>query len=175
MSKSKNQEIEVLRNKPISSYVDVFRNIIGLFRYFTIWMLVIDILYLTGVVKGIEFFLITVHIFIILFCAYIFYFKFKKFKTHTYSLDLVFRGKILGVIDFIFHYIPLILIIKYMRCRGLSVRANKINILLVLIIPGLYFLLNDARTIYFLRESKSFTFFTVYLLALFTVYFSFYQ
>ena len=171
---SKNKKsLELVRYQPITSVKDVFKNIIGLFKYFTIWILVIDILYLTGVVKGIEFFLIIIHIFIILFCAYIFYFKFKKFKTHNYSLDLVFRGKILYVIDFIFHYIPLILIIKYMRCRGLSITLNKINILLALIIPGFYFLLNDARKIYFLRESKSITFYISYLLIFFTVYFLF--
>ena len=173
MSKSKNQELKVLRFQPIRTYVDFFKDILSLFRYFTIWMLAIDILYLTGVLKGIEFFLITTHIFIILFCAYLFYFKFKKFQTHTYSLDLEFRGKMLGIIDFIFHYIPLILIIKYMGCRGLSVRADKTNILIVLIIPGLYFLLFDVSQIYFLRESKCFTFFSVYLLAFFTIYFSF--
>lgn len=169
------KEIEVLRHQPIKTYIDFFRNILSLFRYFTIWILILDILYLTGLVKGIEFFLITVHIFIIIFCAYIFYFKFKKFKTHTYSLDMVFRGKMLGVIDFIFHYIPLILIIKYIRCRKIQVRANKINIILGLIIPGLYFLLKDTQTIYFLRESKSFTIYICYLIVVFIVYFSFYN
>lgn len=173
MSKSKNQELKVLRFQPIRTYVDFFKDILSLFRYFTIWMLAIDILYLTGVLKGIEFFLITTHIFIILFCAYIFYFKIKVFRTHIHSLDLEFRGKKLVFIDFIFHYIPLILIIKYMACRGLSVKAHKTNILMVFIIPGLYFLLFDVSQIYFLRESKCFTFFSVYLLAFFTIYFSF--
>ena len=172
MLESKNQELKVLRFQPISSYIDILRNTVSLFRYFTIWMLVIDILYLIGVIKGIEFFLITTHIFIILFCAYLFYFKFKVFRTHIHSLDLEFRGKKLVFIDFIFHYIPLILIIKYMACRELSVRADQTNILLVLIIPGLYFLLFDVSQIYFLKESKCFTFCIIYLLAFFTIYFS---
>ena len=171
---SKNKKsLELVRYQPITSVKDVFKNIIDLFKYFTIWMLVIDILYLTGVVQGIELFLITLHIFVLVFCAYLFYYKLKKFKTKIYSLDLIFRGKYLMLIDFLFHYVPLIFIIKSIRSCRIEVKADKLNLILTLLIPLLYIMMVNGQEIYHIEESKSFVLFSVYLLVFYTIYFIF--
>lgn len=159
-------DIEVTRHKPIKSFFDVMKNLSSLLRYFTIWILILDILYLTGVIKGIEFFLIFIHVFIIAFCVYIFYYKYQKFRTQTYSMDITFKGITLKLIDFIFHYIPLFLILNYMVCRKKSIIINKLNIILIVLIPLLYFIFESSCGIYFLTISKCYQFYFSYCIIL---------
>ena len=172
----KNSDIEVTRQEPIKSFLDVLKNLGSLFKYFTIWILLLDILYLTGVIKGIEFFLIFIHIFIIIFCLYIFYYKYEKFRTKTFSMDITFRGTTLKLIDFIFHYVPLILIIKYILCRKTCVIVNKTNLFLTALVPLIYFIFDTSCQIYFLTTSKCSLYFVSYWLVamIITLIFSLY-
>ena len=106
-------DLTITRFEPAKSLLDVKLNIISLFKYFTIWILLLDFLYLTQKIQNIEFFLIIVHVFIIIICFQVFYFKIKEFKTYTYSIDLNFKGKLLLLLDLVFHYLPFLIILFY--------------------------------------------------------------
>ena len=160
----------ISRYNPPKSILDIKYNVISLFRYFTIWILLLDILYLNSKVKNIEFFLFFIHIFIIIFFAQIFYFQLKEFRTKTYSIDIIFKGKLLLLIDIIFHYIPLILVISYMFRNKLSIVPNRNSMILCFMLPLTYFLLFDIKQVYGFDKNKGLIFYFMYTIIFSIIY-----
>ena len=163
-------DMTISRYNPPKSILDIKYNVISLFRYFTIWILLLDILYLNSKVKNIEFFLFFIHIFIIFFCAKIFYFNLKEFRTKTYSIDIIFKGKLLLLIDIIFHYIPLILVISYMFRNKLSIVPNRNSMILCFMLPLTYFLLFDIKQVYGFDKNKGLIFYFMYTIIFSIIY-----
>ena len=57
--------LELKQEEHPQSLLEVKLNLISLFRYFTIWIIFLDILYVLQIIPGIEFFLFWTHICII--------------------------------------------------------------------------------------------------------------
>ena len=155
---------EVVRYDPPQNLLDVKKNIFSSLKYFTFWVLIIDFLYLTSQIQNIELFLIFSHVLIIIICAYIFYFKTKEFKTSIYSVDVILKGKVLILFDFLFHYLPLILVLNYIWKNSKSIVVNENSILMILIIMLGYYLTFDTYKIYTLSKQESIPIFIIYTL-----------
>lgn len=163
-------DMTVTRYNPPNSILDIKYNIVSLFRYFTIWILLLDILYLNSKIKNIEFFIIFIHIFIIIFCAKIFYFQLKEFRTETYSIDITFKGKLLLLIDIIFHYIPTILVMSYIFRNKLPILPNRNSMILCLLLPLTYYLLFDIKRVYGFDKNKGLVFYFIYTIIFSMIY-----
>tara|TARA_B100000963_G_C22506744_1_gene616373 strand:+ start:297 stop:833 length:537 start_codon:yes stop_codon:yes gene_type:complete len=153
---------EVVRYDPPQNLLDVKKNIFSSLKYFTFWVLIIDFLYLTSQIQNIELFLIFSHVLIIIICAYIFYLKTKEFKTSIYSADVILKGKVLILFDFLFHYLPLILVLNHMWKNSKSVVVNEKSILMILIIMLGYYLTFDTYKIYTLSKQEGIPIFVIY-------------
>ena len=153
---------EVVRYEPPQNLLDVKRNIWSGLKYFTFWILIIDYLYLTSQIQNIEFFLIFSHLLIIIICAFIFYFKIKEFKTTMYSADVILKGKVLILFDFLFHYLPFGLIIWHITKTNKFVIINEKSIIMLCIILLGYYLTFDTYSIYGISKKESFTISVIY-------------
>ena len=163
-------ELEIVRfNK--SNKVHTFSlNILSLFKYFTIWILFLDILYLGQIIRNIEFFLVFIHLFIIFLCIQIFYFKVKEFHTYTYSTEFIFKGKMLMLIDFIFHYVPLIVILVYISKNSKSIKPTQESIFMLLFLPIVYCISFNTSKIYQIDKNEVFIQYLIYLTLLGLIY-----
>ena len=65
---------------------------------------------------------------------------------------------------------PLLLILMSMRCCQIKLRADKLNLILTLAIPLVYFLIINVEDMYFIKESECFSMFLIYL-AFYAVFF----
>ena len=147
-------DLTITRFEPAKSLLDVKLNIISLFKYFTIWILLLDFLYLTQKIQNIEFFLIIVHVFIIIICFQVFYFKIKEFKTYTYSIDLNFKGKLLLLLDLVFHYLPFLIILFYIVRNKKKININRESIFLIIFLPVLHGICFNTKKIYHTVKKK---------------------
>ena len=138
------------------SILDLKLNLISFLKYYTIWILLADILYLSGIVKNIELFLIFSHVFIIFFCFQIFYIKPKEFKTCIYSIDIIFKGKYLLLLDLLFHYLPFFLILQNLLRNQKSISINQKSLFLLIFLPTLYSLVFNIKKIYQFEKEKAF-------------------
>ena len=163
-------DLTISRYEPPRNLLEIKYNLVSLFKYFTIWILSLDILYLNSKIENIEFFLIFIHLGIILFCAKLFYFTLKEFKTNIYSAEIILKGKYLILFDIIFHYIPFFIICYLIRKRGKSIMVNRKSILLCLLLPLTYYLFFDTKKIYGISKKKSLNFGIVYTIIFTVIY-----
>ena len=106
------QDIQITYKKEITTILDYFILVLELMKYYTLWNLILVILYFSGYLQDSLYALLLFQIAVILCTIYIFYIKKKPMRFNTDYIKIKITGKPLLLLDFIFHYIPLILILS---------------------------------------------------------------
>lgn len=146
--------------------LDTFLFAISLLRYFTFWVLGLELLYYLGYIKNIEITLIFLHI-IVLIGSYIFVkIKPKKLdvELHTTNklIKYTFKNTELLFFDMLFHWIPFIILLIVILKKNDTLKNNNY---LNLMIPLLYYVSFDIKKLYKMNENiLLYLFIIVYLI-----------
>ena len=110
--------------------------LISFFRYFTMWILLLDVLYIIGIIRDIELTLIYYHLIVII-GSIIFVHIIQKMIDVKYllmedkkikELEMRLEGNKLKILDIIYHYLPFIIILYLVYKNKNKNLINKIII-----------------------------------------------
>lgn len=137
-------DIIITYKKKINTILDCFILLLELLKYYTLWNIILVLLFFSGYIQDSLYTLLLYQIAIILCTIYIFYIKKKPMRFNTKYVEIKITGKALLVLDFIFHYIPLLFIVSKFKKKKPSRKINNIYFIL----PLLYLFLYDTKKIY---------------------------
>jgi hypothetical protein len=157
--------IKIVEENKLNTLKEKILFIISFFRYFTLWVIILDIIYYLGLIKNIELSLIYLHIFVIICSFYIFYLKKEELIIKLYKLEFKLKKKFVVILDFIFHWLPLLILFGYIYIKNKKIK-NTFNVLFLLLTPILYLLINDPLK-YYQFEIKFIYFLLIYVLGIF--------
>lgn len=148
--------------------IDIIILFLSLFRYFTVWILLIDLLYYLGLIKNIEVSLIFLHTIVLVYSIIFVYISPKKINIELYNskqeFNILLEGKKLIIIDIIFHWIPFIILLYIINKNNGKLGNNNI---LNVILPLIYIIFFDIEEIYKLNKKLVVV---IYLILYFLVY-----
>jgi len=101
-------------------------------------------LYFSGYLQDSLYALLLFQIAVILCTIYIFYIKKKPMRFNTDYVEIKITGKPILLLDFMFHYIPLILILSKYKKNNPHRKINNY----ILSLPLIYLFLYDTKKIY---------------------------
>ena len=135
--------------------------LISFFRYFTMWILLLDVLYIVGIIRGIELTLIYYHLIVIIGSIIFVHIEPKMIdikylvieKERVKEIEMRLEGGKLKVIDIIYHYIPFIIILYLVYKSKNRDLINTNNNILNVLIPLSYYLLFDINKIYKINKN----------------------
>lgn len=136
--------------------------IVSILKYFTFWVIGLDLLYYFDYIKDVEITLIFLHI-LVLVSSYKFVNIYPKLlDIELYTKDKIikyrFKDNELRFLDLLFHWMPfIILMIVLLRKKDKLKNNNFLNI----IIPLFYYLTFDIKKLYKLNENELFYIFSL--------------
>ena len=135
---------------------DVLLFLKKLYKFFTIWVLTLTLLYFLGDLEDYYFDLVILHFMISCLTLYIVYIHPKKIVIDLgfYKKELV--GRQLRIMDFIFHHLPLILLLA----NPSKLKKKYVMILL----PLIYRLFVNPMTVYGIDDILPFLIYTMFLI-----------
>lgn len=163
--------LELKQKEHPQSLLEVKLNLISLLRYFTMWIIILDILYVLQIIPGIEFFLFWTHICIIFIFFQNFYFKAKEFDTEIYSYKIKIKGNNLILFDILFHYVPLILLCYYFQRNNIQIKFNTKSMFMLVFLPVLYCLLFDINKLYGFDKKQVLDYYGLFMLIVIIIFF----
>ena len=140
-------DIKYLKWKKPESLGELIRLIYSFFWYFTLWALVLELLYYLGVIKNIELTLIIFHIIVLIGSYYIFNFKKKDIIVKLYNFELSLSRKYLVLSDIVLHWITFLLLIFVIFRKKRNI-IGTLNIKLLVLFPLAYLILNNPIDVY---------------------------
>tara|TARA_B100001093_G_C26401987_1_gene831700 strand:+ start:104 stop:577 length:474 start_codon:yes stop_codon:yes gene_type:complete len=138
------EDIKIIYKKEMKTVLDYFLVLFEMMKYYTMWNIITVILYFSGYFQDSLYTILLFQIAIIICTIYIFYIKKRPMLFNTKYIEIKITGKTLLFLDFIFHYIPLILIISKFKKLNPSRKKNYY----ILSLPFIYLLLFDTKRIY---------------------------
>ena len=156
---------------PPKSVLEVKLNLISLLKFFSLWIIILDILYVFKKIHRIEFFLFWTHISIIFLFFQNFYFKSKELNTEIYSYKIKIKGNYLILFDILFHYVPLILLCIYFYKHKIKVTNTPESMFMLVFLPVLYTLLFDIRKVYNLDKNRVLSYYCLFMLIVIIIFF----
>ena len=127
----------------------ILLNLLGLLKYYTFWVISLEILYYSGIIKNCELSLVFLHL-IVLLGSFIFVYihpKYLDIEFYDKNLNIIKNrlvGKELIIFDIIFHWLSFIILLLIISKKKDLKNNNLMNIL----IPLSYYLIFDIKKIY---------------------------
>jgi hypothetical protein len=148
-------------------------NVIGLLRYFTFWVITLDILYYLDIIEHCGLSLVFLHS-IVLLGSFIFVYihpKYLDIDLYDKNLNIIkkrFGGKELIIFDIIFHWLSFIILLLFISKKKELKNNNLMNIL----IPLSYYLFFNIQKVY--KLERIYIFIILIIIFLFIILFAFF-
>jgi hypothetical protein len=138
-------DLILLEDTPYTSIKDYILGFISLYKYFTFWIITINILYLLGYLKNFYNSIIFLNI-IVLVGTTILLIKYKwKIHVKIHKKKMILKDNLYRLINFFTHYFLFILVIN----KG---GTDKKNLLLGILLPIIYLVFFNTYHIYKIKR-----------------------
>jgi hypothetical protein len=138
-------DLIIIEEQPYTSIKDYILAIISLYKYFTFWVLTVNILYLLGYLKNFYSSILFLNI-IVLVGATILLIKYKwKIHVRIHKKKMILKDNLFRLINFFAHYFFFILVLN----KG---GINKNNLLWGILLPILYLIFFNTYHLYKIKR-----------------------